>query len=147
MKVLQGAGVGAILGGAVAGVAHVMQRHAQPADLQSEHVHALRNDAELVGVLALFTPLRLASRECASLYDSMIANCELLLDAEQRKVRGAEQLRVTRAAAQVTAAAKALCREAAKTPSTSETAFECMREIEGLETLVGNHLHNVMLEG
>ena len=146
---LHGAGVGAALGAAVA-VANffIKQQANQVADLKIE-APTLCGHRELSLLISKFTPLRDLSDRTRDLYDTMVTSCDYVLEAEQRKVTGAEQLAASRAALATVSGARALCREAAKLTQRgvkcAADPFEAMRDIETLEGLVNNHLHNIML--
>lgn len=147
---LQGAGVGAVLGGGVAAANYYMKKH-NNAELDLKvPARNLQGNRELSQLLSKFTPLRDLSDQTRNLYDMMIISCNHVLSAEQKKAKGAEQYKASRSALQTVASAKALCREAAKLTQKGVKCeadpFEVMRDIETLEGQVNNHLHNIMLD-
>lgn len=149
-SVLQGAGIGAALGGGIAAAGYYMKlANNEVVDLKVD-TRALKHDRELLLVLSRFTGLRDLSARTRQLYETVVSSCDFVLDAERRAAKGAEQVKASRAAMQAIAAAKALCREAAKIVQTGRACeqdpYESMREIEALETQVNDHLHNSMLE-
>lgn len=149
LAILKGAGVGAILGGGVATASHYMRANAAaPVDLKVP-ARTLERNRELAQLVGKFTPLRDLSERTRNLYDTMVVSCNNVLSAEQSQVKGADQYKASRSALQTIASAKALCREAAKLTQRGVRCeadpFEVMRDIETLEGLVNNHLHNIML--
>ena len=147
--ILKGVGVGAVLGGSIATANHFIAKSKAPAIDLKVPACALLQNAELSAVINGFTPLRDLSERTRNLYDTMVISCNYVVNAEMEKVKGSEQFKASRAALQTIASAKALCREAAKMTqkgAKSETdPFEAMRDIETLEGLVNNHLHNIMI--
>lgn len=149
-SIAQGAGIGAALGGGAAAASYFMkQRKPPPIDVPGP-TQSLRHDPELLRLVSGFTPLRGLSAETRRLYDTMVASCNHVLRAEQKRAVGADQYMASRAALQASSSAKALCTEAAKlTRRGAKCAvdpFEAMRDVETLDALVNNHLHNVMLQ-
>lgn len=147
--VLQGAGIGAVLGGGVAAANFYIKKHKNAAVDLKVPARFLEGNRELSQLLGRFTPLRELSDQTRNLYDQMIISCNHVLSAEQKKAQGAEQFKASRSALQTIASAKALCREAAKLTQRGAKCdadpFDVMREIETLEGQVNNHLHNIML--
>lgn len=148
MAVLQGAGYGAAVGGAIVVAKMLLKGDGGDALELGVATKDLENrDPALVRVLLRFRPLRDVSERSKQLYDILVASCDFVVDAELRGARGAEQFKASRAGLQATSAAKALCREAAKPGpnSMSDAAFDAHREIETVEAMLANHLHNLML--
>lgn len=146
--ILQGVAYGALVGGGIATAGFFMKKNRITSVDLGQNVKYVRTDHELLALLSKFQPLSTASPRCKTLYDTMVACCEILLSAEARKVKGNEQYKATRACAQTIGAAKALTRQAAKDqPGTkADLSFECMRDIENtLQPILNNHLHNLML--
>lgn len=147
--VLQGAGIGAVLGGGVAAANFYMKKHKNAVVDLRVPARCLQSNRELSQLLSKFTPLRELSDQTRNLYDQMIISCNHVLSAEQKKAKGSEQYKASRSALQTVASAKALCREAAKLTQRGVKCeadpFEVMRDIETLEGQVNNHLHNIML--
>lgn len=148
--VLQGAGIGAVLGGGVAAANYYMKKHKSAVVDLKVPARCLQGNRELSQILGKFTPLRDLSDQTRNLYDMMIISCNHVLSAEQKQAKGAEQFKASRSALQTVASAKALCREAAKLTQRGVKCeadpFEVMRDIETLEGQVNNHLHNIMLD-
>tara|TARA_B100000683_G_scaffold268918_1_gene304930 strand:+ start:1888 stop:2343 length:456 start_codon:yes stop_codon:yes gene_type:complete len=136
-----GAAAGAILS---AGGYYMKTTRGAPVELGVSAPHVER-DRELKGVLLNFAPLRKASQRTDTLYVTLVSACDLVVRAELQKAKGAMQMKANRANAQAIATARMLCREAAKSPGCKDAAFLAMREIESLEGILQNHLHNVML--
>jgi hypothetical protein len=147
--VLQGASIGAVLGGGIAAANYYMKKHKNAVIDLKVPARYLHNNRELSQLLGRFTPLRDLSNQTRNLYDQMIISCNHVLSAEQNKAKGGEQYKASRSALQTIASAKALCREAAKLTQRGAQCeadpFEVMRDIETIESLVNNHLHNIML--
>ena len=147
--VLQGAGVGAVVGGGVAAANYFMKKQKSATVDLKVPARNIEADRELSQLLSNFTPLRDLSDQTRNLYDTMIISCNHVLSTEQRKAKGAEQYKASRSALQTVSSAKALCREAAKLTQRGVECeadpFEVMRDIETLEGQVNNHLHNIML--
>lgn len=149
LSVLQGAGIGAALGGGAAAAHYYMKRQRDAVVDLKVPTRALFKHREFAQLVGHFTPLRDLADTTRRLYDTMVANCDHVLVAEASKAEGAEQYRASRSALQTIASAKALCREAAKLTRQGVRCdadpFEVMRDIEALEGHVNNHLHNIML--
>lgn len=154
-SILKGAGVGAVVGGSMAVANHfIAAQRAAPLVLDFPgappmSLNALRSHRSLARLVSLFTPFAVVNEAAKHMYVTMVTNCNRLVDAERRKVKGAEQLQASRAALQAITSARALCREAAKAiqsgGSCEADPFEAMREIEQLEVQTNNLLHNIML--
>lgn len=150
LSIVQGAGIGAALGGGMAAAGYyVRQSKKQVVDLKIPAASIMKN-RELALLMNKFTPLRDMNDRTRSLYDTMVVSCNHVVDADMRSAKGSETYQASRSALQTIASAKALCREAAKLTQRGAKCeadpYEVMRDIEAVEGAVNNHLHNIMLQ-
>lgn len=145
-NILQGIGYGALLGGGVAALGYFMRKNKLQgaAELGYATTH-VQNDPNLVSILEKLTPLAACSPRGRQLYEACLGACDLLLRAESNKAKGNEQFKATRAAGLAHSSAKALTKEAAKYPRLADRAYEAQADLQEMQTLLSNHLHNVMI--
>jgi hypothetical protein len=144
-QIASGITLGAVIGGVTSAVAFYMKKNsASVLNLNVPGAAAVEMDIELKGVLSKFTHLAKHSDRTKALYRNVVLACNAVVAADHNGVKGAAQVKASRCSLQAIASAKILCREAAKVHR-DDSAFEAMQEIEVLEKMMSNRMHNIML--
>jgi len=143
---LSGAALGALIGAAWSSASYLLAaRRAAAEQVLGEAPH-LQRDLQLSELISRFRPLGAHSGELRLVYARLVDSCDRLLrchDAPGAR-RGSTPFKANRLAYQAKAAAVELC-ERAFAEYRDDSAPAMLREIENLEGLTNNHLHNIML--
>lgn len=140
-RVVLGSCVGALIGGGVSFAKWMMSQKALEAeDLGVEVVH-IRRDPHLMEILSRFKPLSTISEQSRLLYTSLVTQCELLYG--MAGATGGAQIKANRLCSAINICAQQLSKQALK--STDLSSAPLTTDVEELEGIVNNFLHNMML--
>ena len=140
---LHGALVGAVAGSFFAGMSSMMrQRDADANDLGVRVLH-LPADPLLMEVISRYKPLAQHSPDMHSTFQGVVVAADEMIRLCHDS-GGANAIRANRSMALMISLAKKLCRDALSIHK-DDSSGELMRDVEMLENLSQQHLHNTML--
>lgn len=149
MNVVYGAMAGAAIGGLLTAAFGAMEdkKHASQ-NLGVDNIEFLLADSQLSELLSRFKPLSKHSAELLDLYNNMVTSCNELIkiyvNPGEHNSKGAMHFKANRLATRAKNNAISLCK-LSFSKYKDETSPELLREIDNLEGLCNNHLHNIMI--
>lgn len=141
-RMMMGAAVGATIGATCALVRWGMHQKAQQAQDLGVVVRHVRADPQLMEILSRFKPLAQVSPHAEQLYQTLISQCEELYALAGAK--GGAQIRANRLCAATIACARTLSKQALR--STDLSVAPLFTDVEELEGILNNFLHNMLLD-
>jgi hypothetical protein len=141
----RGALGGAALGAVLAGVTALLYQNAPDLDLEVPGLLYVSADTLLAEALAQYKPLRGHSDAMRASYEAMVRHCDDVLRYCALKKSGAAQAKAHRAMNAAVDTARRLCHDALAVHQDDRGA-ELLRDVESMQSLCGNHLHNAMLD-
>ena len=140
----KGAIFGAMAGAGIGFAGYIIkQKQLAASDLGVEVEH-LRTDPAFMEILSRFKPLSEINDESRSLYRKMVQHSEMLKSMQARQVKGGEQIKVNRVCVSITTTCKALSKQALKSRDLGIAPLPS--DVEELEAIVNNILHNIMMD-
>ena len=143
---VRGAIIGAAIGAGLCAASHTMkarQRAAEGLRVRGRECQWLRADPQLNELVARFEDIAIFGSESVALFDNIVEGCETLLRCVHDDTRSTRAIHANRALSSAIRAAKTLCRVAMA--KGSDRAHELLRDVDQLEALGNNHMHNMMI--
>ena len=144
---LRGAAMGSVIGGGLCFMSSMMKQRQSSANETGKELGIscvwLKADPQLCEIVSRYKELVTDDSQTQQLYKTIVESCDALIKIVHDDVRPTRQIHANRALVAAKASAMSLCRIAAS--KGSERAHELRRDIEQLESLCNNHLHNIML--
>jgi hypothetical protein len=137
------------MGGVISSIIDAMQtKRAESEDIGVEGLEYLAADGQLNEMVSRFRPLSEHSAELRTMYIQLAQNCNDLIkcymNPQENKTKGALQFKANRLAFSAKNSAIKLCKQAFARYKDARS-HELLREIDNLEGLCNNHLHNLMI--
>ena len=149
MKVVYGSLAGAVIGGVLTAAFGAMEdKRSASQNLGVDNVDYLLADAQLSELVSRFKILSTHSDELKGFYEVLVSSCndliKIYVNPDEHRQKGAMQFKANRLATKAKSSAMSLCK-LAFSKYKDENAPELLREIDNLEGLCNNHLHNLMI--
>ena len=144
---IKGVIVGGLIGGALSFFSSMMKIKEQTANKLDENMGFetlwLKADTELCEVVSRYREIAGYGEESFQLYVNVVKNCDQLVELVHNDSRKTRAIHANRCFVAAKTSATALCRLAIS--KGSDRAHELLRDIDLLNDLLNNHLHNIMV--
>ena len=144
---IKGVIIGGIIGGTLSFFSSMMKVKQQTANRLDENMgfetNWLKADTELCEVVSRYREITGYGDESVQLYKNVVKNCDQLVELVYDDTRKTRAIHANRCFVAAKTSATALCRFAIA--KGSERAQELLRDIDLLNDLLNNHLHNIMV--